>query len=138
MLFPNLYCRMSHVAHYPQPGYPGAAAYAPSGQMPQIHHPTRPSVAVAPQQSQQASQPAHGALSIAKTGQVEGAQFRIDHRDSNSMLYVQLQPEYTIKAKPGSMVAMDASVRIRGNLKFSAKKMFTGGEVRRCLCPMRL
>lgn len=46
------------------------------------------------------------------------------------MLYLKLQPGYEIKAKPGSMVAMDASVRIKGKLKFSMKKMFTGSEVR--------
>ena len=46
------------------------------------------------------------------------------------MLSLRLQPGYQIKAKPGSMVAMDASVQIKGKLKVSLKKMFTGGEVR--------
>ncbi|KAI0779301.1 tryptophan RNA-binding attenuator protein-like domain-containing protein [Fomes fomentarius] len=45
------------------------------------------------------------------------------------MLYLRLQPGYTIKAKPGSMVAMDSTVQIKGKLKFSMKKMFTGGEM---------
>ncbi|RPD53046.1 DUF124-domain-containing protein [Lentinus tigrinus ALCF2SS1-6] len=45
------------------------------------------------------------------------------------MLYVRLQPGAEIKAKPGSMVAMDASVRIKGKLKFSMKKLLTGGEM---------
>ncbi|KAI0762121.1 tryptophan RNA-binding attenuator protein-like domain-containing protein [Trametes elegans] len=45
------------------------------------------------------------------------------------MLYLRLQPGYEVKAKPGSMVAMDATVKIRGKLKFSVKKMFTGGEM---------
>ena len=71
-----------------------------------------------------------GSKSIPTEGQVEGAQFRIDHRDTNSVLYLRLQPQYQIKAKPGSMVAMDASVQIKGKLKVSLKKMFTGGEVR--------
>ena len=64
------------------------------------------------------------------TGQVEGAVYKIDHRDSNAMLYLRLQPGYEVKGKPGSMVAMDASVQIRGKFKFSLKKAFTGGEVR--------
>lgn len=81
-----------------------------------------------PPPQQQAAQP-QGAVNIATTGQAEGAQYRIDHRDSNSMLYLRLQPGYTIKAKPGSMVAMDSTVQIKGKLKFSIKKMFTGGEV---------
>ncbi len=49
------------------------------------------------------------------------------------MLYVRLQPGAEIKAKPGSMVAMDATVRIKGKLKFSVKKLLTGGEVRRTI-----
>ena len=43
---------------------------------------------------------------------------------------LRLPPGYQVKAKPGSMVAMDASVQIKGKLKVSFKKMFTGGEVR--------
>ncbi|EJF65574.1 hypothetical protein DICSQDRAFT_79838 [Dichomitus squalens LYAD-421 SS1] len=45
------------------------------------------------------------------------------------MLSLRLQPGYQIKAKPGSMVAMDASVQIKGKLKVSLKKIFTGGEM---------
>ncbi|KAI0630089.1 tryptophan RNA-binding attenuator protein-like domain-containing protein [Trametes polyzona] len=45
------------------------------------------------------------------------------------MLYLRLQPGYEIKGKPGSMVAMDATVKIKGKFKFSVKKMFTGGEM---------
>ncbi|EIW63639.1 DUF124-domain-containing protein [Trametes versicolor FP-101664 SS1] len=45
------------------------------------------------------------------------------------MLYLRLQPGYEIKAKPGSMVAMDATVQIKGKLKFSMKKMFTGSDM---------
>ena len=48
------------------------------------------------------------------------------------MLYLRLQPGYEVKAKPGSMVAMDATVKLKGKLKFSVKKLFTGGEVRFC------
>ena len=67
---------------------------------------------------------------LPSSGEVEGAQYRIDFRDSNSLLSLRLQPQYQVKAKPGSMVAMDASVQIKGKLKVSFKKMFTGGEVR--------
>lgn len=69
---------------------------------------------------------------LPSSGEVEGAQYRIDFRDSNSLLSLRLQPQYQVKAKPGSMVAMDASVQIKGKLKVSFKKMFTGGEVRSC------
>ena len=46
----------------------------------------------------------------------EGAQFRIAYRDSNSLLSIRLPPDYEIKAKPGAMVAMDASAKIRGKV----------------------
>ncbi|KAI0820039.1 tryptophan RNA-binding attenuator protein-like domain-containing protein [Trametes gibbosa] len=45
------------------------------------------------------------------------------------MLYIRLQPGAEVKAKPGSMVAMDATVKIKGKMKFSMKKMITGGEM---------
>ena len=111
------------------PGYPGQDAHHqssyPGGPPPM---PSMPSHSPAPpQQPQQLA--ARGQSSIMTTGSVEGASFKIDHRDSNSMLYLHLQPGCQIKAKPGSMVAMDATVKIEGKLKFSFKKAFTGGEV---------
>lgn len=70
-----------------------------------------------------------GAESISTNGNYEGAQYSISHRDSNSILSVRLQPGYELKAKPGSMVAMDPSVKIKGKLTFSFKKLVTGGEL---------
>ena len=62
-------------------------------------------------------------------GTFEGVNYRIDHRDSNSILHFTLQPGYEVKGKPGAMVTMQPSVQIRGNFKFSFKKMVTGGEM---------
>jgi Mitochondrial biogenesis AIM24 len=62
-------------------------------------------------------------------GTFEGLGYRIDHRDSNSILHLTLLPGYEVKAKPGAMVTMQPTVQIRGNLKFSWKKMVTGGEM---------
>lgn len=62
-------------------------------------------------------------------GQFNGVDFRIDHRDSNSLLFLRLQPEVEIKAKPGSMVAMDPSVKIRGKTKFSFKRLISGADL---------
>ena len=121
---------MSYAPAYPQPGYPGQAAHhAPQ---PQHHQSSFGGPGGPPQMPPHSSPapPSSGPSSGTTTGQVEGAQFRIDHRDTNSVLYLRLQPQYQIKAKPGSMVAMDASVQIKGKLKVSFKKMFTGGEVR--------
>ena len=63
------------------------------------------------------------------TGSYEGVQFLIDHRDSNSILRLTLQPGYTVKGKPGSMVCMDARVQIKGSMKISFSKMLTGGDM---------
>jgi len=62
-------------------------------------------------------------------GTFEGVNYRIDHRDSNSILHLTLQQGYEIKGKPGAMVTMQPSVQIRGNFKFSLSKMVTGGEM---------
>lgn len=62
-------------------------------------------------------------------GAFEGVQYRIDHRDTNTVLYMSLQPGYEVKAKPGAMMAMDASVQIRGSLKLGFKMFFTGGQM---------
>lgn len=71
-----------------------------------------------------------GGLTVQDTiGTFEGVSYRIDHRDSNSILHFTLQPGYEVKGKPGAMVTMQPSVQIRGNFKFSFKKMVTGGEM---------
>ena len=64
------------------------------------------------------------------TGAFEGMQFKIDNRDSNTMLYMRLQPGYEVLTKPGSLVSMEATVQVKGKMNFSLKKLFTGGEVR--------
>ncbi|KIY68673.1 DUF124-domain-containing protein [Cylindrobasidium torrendii FP15055 ss-10] len=83
----------------------------------------------APSRSGPPAAGASGGAIIDTTGAFEGMQFRVDHRDSNSLLSVRLAPEYQIKGKPGSMVAMEGTVTIKGKMKFSFKKMIAGGEM---------
>lgn len=74
--------------------------------------------------------PPGGGFTVQDTiGNFEGLTYRIDHRDSNSILHLTLHPGYEVKGKPGAMVTMQPTVQIRGNLKFSFKKMVTGGEM---------
>ena len=74
--------------------------------------------------------PPAGGFTVQDTfGTYEGLSYRIDHRDSNSILHLTLHPGYEVKGKPGAMVTMQPTVQIRGNLKFSFKKMVTGGEM---------
>ncbi|KAH9951530.1 DUF124-domain-containing protein [Amylocystis lapponica] len=100
---------------YPQPGYPGQAPYGsyppPGGPIP----------------SQSPAPPAAGPTNL--TGAFEGGQFKIGHRDSNTVLYLRLQPGAEVLTKPGTLVAMDSSVQIKGKVNFSFKKMLTGGEL---------
>uniref|UniRef100_A0AC34FGJ6 Altered inheritance of mitochondria protein 24, mitochondrial n=1 Tax=Panagrolaimus sp. ES5 TaxID=591445 RepID=A0AC34FGJ6_9BILA len=58
-----------------------------------------------------------------------GMNYKIEHRDTNSILYVMLQPQAKLHALPGSMVAMSPQVDLKGKSKFSLKNLFTGGQM---------
>lgn len=45
------------------------------------------------------------------------------------MLTVQLAMGCPINVKPGAMIAMSHSITLKGNVKFSMKKMIAGGDV---------
>uniref|UniRef100_A0AC34FTV9 Altered inheritance of mitochondria protein 24, mitochondrial n=1 Tax=Panagrolaimus sp. ES5 TaxID=591445 RepID=A0AC34FTV9_9BILA len=62
-------------------------------------------------------------------GQFYGMNYKIEHRDTNSILYVMLQPQAKLHALPGSMVAMSPQVDLKGKSKFSLKNLFTGGQM---------
>jgi uncharacterized protein (AIM24 family) len=53
----------------------------------------------------------------------------VTHRDTNAVLTVDLQHGSSIRAKPGVMIHMASTVQITGEIKFSMKKMFTGGSM---------
>jgi uncharacterized protein (AIM24 family) len=63
------------------------------------------------------------------TGQFNGGSYKIDHRDTNTILSVTLSTNALFYAQPGAMVAMGPQVTLKGKFKFSFKKMFTGGEM---------
>lgn len=62
-------------------------------------------------------------------GSFNGGSYRIDHRDTNTLLTLQLAHGCPIVAKPGAMVAMTPSVTLKGQVKFSFKKLIAGGEM---------
>ncbi|KAF9518277.1 hypothetical protein BS47DRAFT_331991 [Hydnum rufescens UP504] len=74
--------------------------------------------------------PTNASTALDTNGSFQGGQYRIDHRDSNTVLRFYLQPGAEIKGKPGTMLAMDASVQIKGKLNFSLKKLVTGSETK--------
>ncbi|KAL0639386.1 hypothetical protein Q9L58_001613 [Maublancomyces gigas] len=62
-------------------------------------------------------------------GTFNGGSYRIDHRDSNTLLTLQLAHGCPVTAKPGAMVAMTPTVTLKGSVKFSFKKLIAGGEM---------
>jgi len=62
-------------------------------------------------------------------GTFNGGSYRVSHRDTNSILTLQLAMGCPISAKPGAMIAMSHSVTLKGNIKFSMKKILVGGEI---------
>jgi uncharacterized protein (AIM24 family) len=62
-------------------------------------------------------------------GTFNGGSYRISHRDTNTVLTLQLAMGCPLTAKPGAMIAMSPSVTVKGAVKFSMKKLLVGGEM---------
>ncbi|KAI9889216.1 MAG: hypothetical protein M1814_005665 [Vezdaea aestivalis] len=132
----------------PQPTPPPATTYAPPPQQVVAPPQTRaPQQASAPTQGQQmtplnanapsqmpgGAPPAGHFIGASTTqddvGTFNGGSYRVSHRDTNSILTVQLAMGCPMIAKPGAMIAMSPTVTLKGNIKFSFKKVLTGGEM---------
>ncbi|EKM54247.1 uncharacterized protein PHACADRAFT_257964 [Phanerochaete carnosa HHB-10118-sp] len=100
------------------PGYP------PPGQSPMP-----PQSSMPPQSPMPPQQGGSGARNVDTSVNHEGAQFRVSYRDNNSLLSVRLPPGMELKAKPGCMVAMDATVKIKGKMKVSFKRLITSSDL---------
>ncbi|KAI9806738.1 MAG: hypothetical protein M1825_006195 [Sarcosagium campestre] len=62
-------------------------------------------------------------------GTFNGGSYRVSHRDSNSVLTVQLAKMCPLTAKPGAMIAMSHNVTLTGSVKFSMKKLLASGDM---------
>ncbi|KAL9600503.1 MAG: hypothetical protein Q9219_003154 [cf. Caloplaca sp. 3 TL-2023] len=75
-------------------------------------------------------------------GTFNGGSYRISHRDSNTILTLQLAMGCPLNAKPGKhfdytkagynsgiMIAMSPTITLKGAVKFSIKKFVAGGEM---------
>lgn len=62
-------------------------------------------------------------------GTFNGGSYRISHRDCNTILTIQLAMGCPLGAKPGAMIAMSPTMTLRGEVKFSVKKMIAGAEL---------
>ncbi len=70
-----------------------------------------------------------GGVTTDDVGTFNGGSYRISHRDTNSILTLQLAMGCPITAKPGVMIAMSPSIMLKGAVKFSMKKLLIGGEM---------
>lgn len=62
-------------------------------------------------------------------GTFNGGSYRISHRDSNTILTIQLAMGCPMSAKPGTMIAMSPTITLKGAYKFSMKKLVAGGDM---------
>ncbi|RDL39066.1 Altered inheritance of mitochondria protein 24, mitochondrial [Venustampulla echinocandica] len=142
----------SHRTSYQQPAQAPAAA-APQAQtaLPSYEGPPQgfapPPEKVEHQQEKatlDTSQPLnldHGAPSSAHfvgasttqddVGTFNGGSYRISHRDTNTIVTIQLAMGCPLTVKPGAMIAMTPTITLKGAIKFSMKKLIAGGEMGR-------
>ncbi|KGO75337.1 Mitochondrial biogenesis protein AIM24 [Penicillium italicum] len=62
-------------------------------------------------------------------GTFNGGSYRISHRDTNSILTVQLAMGCPLTARPGVMISMSPTITLRGSISFSFKKFIIGGSM---------
>ncbi|KAF2403942.1 DUF124-domain-containing protein [Trichodelitschia bisporula] len=62
-------------------------------------------------------------------GTFNGGAYRISHRDTNTILTIQLAIGCPLVTRPGAMIAMSPSVTLKGEIKFSMKKLIGGGHM---------
>ncbi|KAL7275909.1 hypothetical protein RUND412_001128 [Rhizina undulata] len=77
----------------------------------------------------QIPQPSASNSVIDTIGTFNGGSYRIDHRDTNTVLTLELAHGCPIVARPGAMIAMSPSVTLKGEIKFSLKKVIAGGQL---------
>ncbi|KAI1129130.1 tryptophan RNA-binding attenuator protein-like domain-containing protein [Nemania abortiva] len=139
----NLAIRNNGVATPPTGNAPGYAEVAPNA--PQGYPQEKPS----PQQAQQAQSssaaptpapnmsagaPAPGQFAGASAtmddvGTFNGGSYRISHRDCNTIVTIQLAMGCPLTARPGVLIAMSPTITLKGEYKFSMKKLVASGDL---------
>jgi len=66
---------------------------------------------------------------IDDVGTFNGGSYRISHRDTNTIVTLQLAIGCPLSVKPGAMLAMSPTITLQGAVKFSLKKMIVGGSM---------
>lgn len=70
-----------------------------------------------------------GAANEDSTGTFNGGSYRVSHRDTNSLLTVQLAIGAPFIARPGAMIGMSTTMTLKGTFHFAFKKLLAGGEM---------
>ncbi|KIO20277.1 hypothetical protein M407DRAFT_30069 [Tulasnella calospora MUT 4182] len=63
------------------------------------------------------------------SGNNSGIVYRIDHRNSNTLVVANISSGASLKVNPGAIVAMQGSIQISEGIKFSFRKVFTGDDL---------
>ncbi|KAI0400218.1 tryptophan RNA-binding attenuator protein-like domain-containing protein [Xylaria palmicola] len=125
------------------PAYSDAAPNAPQGypqekpspqqaQSPSAGPPPGPSPAAPPAPNMSAGAPSPGQFVGASTtvdnvGTFNGGSYRISHRDCNTIVTIQLAMGCPLTARPGVLIAMSPTITLKGEYKFSMKKLVASG-----------
>jgi len=62
-------------------------------------------------------------------GTFNGGSYRISHRDTNTIVTIQLAIGCPLTVKPGLMIAMSPTMTLKGSFKFSVKKLIMSSEM---------
>ncbi|KAF2964739.1 hypothetical protein GQX73_g8829 [Xylaria multiplex] len=126
------------------PAYSEAAPNAPQGypqekppqqqlQSPQqVQSPQPSSAGSIPAPNMSAGAPSAGqfigaSATMDDVGTFNGGSYRISHRDCNTIVTVQLAMGCPLIARPGVLIAMSPTITLKGEYKFSMKKLVAAG-----------
>ncbi|CAH0003279.1 unnamed protein product [Clonostachys byssicola] len=112
---------MAHQGPPQQGYYPPPPPGAPPGHQAQ-GHPQQQQFHAPQQQQHQQQHPSD-------SGQFPGGSYAVTHRDTNAVLNVTVQQGANVRSAPGAMIHMSGDIKLTGKVKFSMKKLFTGGEM---------
>ncbi|KAI0157016.1 tryptophan RNA-binding attenuator protein-like domain-containing protein [Xylariaceae sp. FL1272] len=122
------------------PAYSEAAPNAPtgyphekSGAAQQAPEPSAGPAAPAANMSAGAPSPGHfvgagASATVDDVGTFNGGSYRISHRDCNTIVTLQLAMGCPLSAKAGVLIAMSPTITLKGEYKFSMKKLVASGE----------
>ncbi|GIZ42761.1 hypothetical protein CKM354_000601800 [Cercospora kikuchii] len=69
------------------------------------------------------------AATVDDVGTFNGGSYRISHRDTNTIVTIQLAMGCPIQVKPGAMIAMSPTITVKGSVQFSMKKLLARGHM---------